>query len=231
MTREPNRVRMSVSLAPEIARQLDEQQAHKNLNRSEAVEQALKEWIERGIEEDQERLTGFNYWMYQRQKELEEQMGSSHDLRRIVRLGSRNASTGPNRQSHPKSFSTCGSGPRRPNFATNPATHREIWFGGILLVVRFSLARCLPGSHARFRIFIRHHNMLCWPRGVPEADSAPSRALGHRSMQDTVCRLPKRPLPRTRVHKAPGLLYGRHRRRGTRVRSRVWLPVTVSAAA
>ena len=64
------------------------------------------------------------------------------------------------------------------NLATNPATHRGISFGGILLVVEFSLTRCLPGSHARFRIFIRHHDMLCWVRGVPEVDSARSGIFG-----------------------------------------------------
>jgi hypothetical protein len=45
-------------------------------------------------------------------------------------------------------------------------------------VVGFSLARHLPRSYAPFRIFIRHHDMLCLACGGLEADSAPSRAIG-----------------------------------------------------
>jgi hypothetical protein len=45
-------------------------------------------------------------------------------------------------------------------------------------VVWFSLARYLPPSYAPFRIFIRHHDMLCLACGGLEADSGPSRAIG-----------------------------------------------------
>src|SRR5687767_10122543 len=57
--------------------------------------------------------------------------------------------------------------------------------------VGFSLARCLPGSHARFRIFIRHHDILCSAHSLAEADSTPRRSLGRLYMRDTVSQLPR----------------------------------------
>ena len=57
----------------------------------------------------------------------------------------------------------------------------------------------LPGSHARFRIFIRHHNVSYSALSVPEAHSTPRGALGRRSMQDTACQLPGIALPRRSV--------------------------------
>ncbi len=73
------------------------------------------------------------------------------------------------------------------DLATNPATH-----GGIGRIENClqsgSLARCLPGSHARFRI-VRHHDSLYSARRAAEADTAPRRALGRQSMQYPECQL------------------------------------------
>ena len=48
---------------------------------------------------------------------------------------------------------------RYTNLVTNPATHRGNWLGRNWLVVRSSPVRGLAERHARFRIFMRHHNI------------------------------------------------------------------------
>ena len=64
------RVRITVSIPAEVARQLDEQRAHTEMNRSEAVAEAVTEWVERGIEADRERITGQTQAINQLRREL-----------------------------------------------------------------------------------------------------------------------------------------------------------------
>src|SRR5829696_9859858 len=80
---------------------------------------------------------------------------------------------------------------------------------------------------------------LSWVGCQPVAPHTPSRKVlilptpyttrtGY--MQDPATQLRRIPLPRNRVHKAPGLLYGRHRLCwGARVRLRVCRSVAASA--
>lgn len=58
MLRSRPKVRVTVSLDASVARQLDEQRRGMDLNRSEAVEEAIAEWVRRGVEQDRERVDG-----------------------------------------------------------------------------------------------------------------------------------------------------------------------------
>jgi hypothetical protein len=51
-------------------------------------------------------------------------------------------------------------------------------------------ARDCAGSHARFRIFIRHHNILRSARCVPEADIEFRTSFGARFLHQSVYQLP-----------------------------------------
>lgn len=68
------KVRVTVSLDPEVARQLDEQRRGRELNRSEAVEEAVTGWVRQRIEVDQERVTGLSRRLDQQRRELEGQV-------------------------------------------------------------------------------------------------------------------------------------------------------------
>jgi urease gamma subunit len=69
--RTQEKVRVTVSLPAAVARQLDEQRRGLDLNRSEAVEEAVAEWVRRRIETDQDRITGFGDRMDQQTHVLE----------------------------------------------------------------------------------------------------------------------------------------------------------------
>lgn len=58
MLKSRPKVRVTVSLDASVARQLDEQRKGRDLNRSEAVEEAIAEWVRRGVEQDRERVDG-----------------------------------------------------------------------------------------------------------------------------------------------------------------------------
>lgn len=76
MRMNQGRVRITVSVTPEVARQLDEQRSHRGLNRSEAVSEAVTDWVKRWIEGDEERITG-------RSRELERQRKALDDRIRL----------------------------------------------------------------------------------------------------------------------------------------------------
>ncbi len=58
MSNNHRRVRISVSIPEEVARQLDNQRGYIGMNRSEAVAEAVTEWVARGIESDEEKISG-----------------------------------------------------------------------------------------------------------------------------------------------------------------------------
>ena len=71
MERTRQKVRVTVSLPAAVARQLDEQRSGLGLNRSEAVEKAVAEWLRRRIEADQGRIIGLSERMDEQSRTLE----------------------------------------------------------------------------------------------------------------------------------------------------------------
>jgi hypothetical protein len=59
MPRVKPKARITVTLDPALARTLDEQLRWRGMTRSEAVEQAVSEWVRRRVEEDRELVDGF----------------------------------------------------------------------------------------------------------------------------------------------------------------------------
>lgn len=74
MKRDRGKVRVTVSLSASVARQLEDQRRGLDLNRSEAVEKAVDEWVRRGIQADQERVTGLSQRLEEHHLELERVM-------------------------------------------------------------------------------------------------------------------------------------------------------------
>ena len=74
MRRTQGKVRVTVSLPAAVARQLDDQRRGLDLNRSEAVEEAVTGWVHRRIEADQDRATGLSGRLEEQRIALERQV-------------------------------------------------------------------------------------------------------------------------------------------------------------
>lgn len=74
MRRTQGKVRVTVSLPAAVARQLDDQRRGLDLNRSEAVEEAVAGWVQRRIEADQHRATGLPGRLEEQRLALERQV-------------------------------------------------------------------------------------------------------------------------------------------------------------
>lgn len=74
MQRRSRKIRVTVSIPEEIRRELDRQAEAAGMNRSEAVEEAVTEWVVRRVEEDQERIGGLSRRLEEHRRELEERI-------------------------------------------------------------------------------------------------------------------------------------------------------------
>lgn len=94
-----------------------------------------------------------------------------------------------------------GSPPRTSQ--VSPQTQRPAWrFGPARISPRLvSPAGYLPVAHTRFRIFIRHHNIVCSARSGLGDEQRTPKVIRCRSMQDGGCQLPRIHLPRTPANK------------------------------
>jgi hypothetical protein len=97
--------------------------------------------------------------------------------------------------------------------SSNHATYKGNRLGRNLLVVGYSLARDLAGSHAHSRILIRHHNISRSAQNLAEAKGKLCGPLARRLCRILQTNYRESPFPRTTVHKGMKVPLQKHRDR------------------